>query len=232
MSNVTYLPWVTPDPDADNGALHESVNDSVHVDDSMHVDEPTPIPAEVQFMAAVSVEQAVACDIERDAAVDSLLLDAELERLDSIVIRKLTAGDMSSGEVRVFLVQQGIPELDALRWVERYERLGYVDDERLAEALARAWSERKGKGRGAIASEMRRRHIDPDICNRVLANMSDESEADKALEVALTRARQLGRLDRATAERRLVGFLSRRGFNGSTVRDAVREALDSTRNAG
>ena len=62
--------------------------------------------------------------------------------------------------------------------------------------------------------------------------MSEESEADKALEVALTRARQLGRLDRATAERRLVGFLSRRGFNGSTVRNAVREALDSTRNAG
>lgn len=197
MSNVTYLPWVTPDPDADK----------------VTVPDTTLAP-------------------ESDMAADSLILDAELEKLDGIVIRKLTSGDMSSGEVKVFLVQQGIPELDALRWVERYERLGYVDDERLAEALARAWSERKGKGRGAIASEMRRRHIDPDTCNRVLANMSDESEADKALEVALTRARQLGRLDRATAERRLVGFLSRRGFNGSTVRDAVREALDSTRNAG
>jgi regulatory protein len=197
MSNVTYLPWVTPEPDAEK----------------VTVPDANPAP-------------------ESDMAADSLILDAELEKLDGIVIRKLTSGDMSSGEVKVFLVQQGIPELDALRWVERYERLGYVDDERLAEALARAWSERKGKGRGAIASEMRRRHIDPDICNRVLANMSDESEADKALEVALTRARQLGRLDRATAERRLVGFLSRRGFNGSTVRDAVREALDSTRNAG
>ena len=113
MSNVTYLPWVTPDPDADCTATSASVN----------VEEPTSISTEVPDMAA-----------------DSLLLDAELERLDSIVIRKLTAGDMSSGEVRVFLVQQGIPELDALRWVERYERLGSVDDERLAESLARAWS--------------------------------------------------------------------------------------------
>ena len=217
MSNVTYLPWVTPDPDADN---HAAIDPDIGAETVV-----------AKVVANVSELESSLTEVP-DMAADSLLLDAELERLDSMVIRKLTAGDMSSGEVRVFLVQQGIPELDALRWVERYERLGYVDDERLAEALARAWSERKGKGRGAIASEMRRRHIDPEICNRVLADMSDESEADKALEVAMTRARQLGRLDRETAERRLVGFLSRRGFNGSTVRTAVREALDSTRNAG
>jgi regulatory protein len=79
---------------------------------------------------------------------------------------------------------------------------------------------------------MRRRHISAEICASVLANLDDDSQEAQATELAIARARQLTNLDRATAERRLVGFLSRRGFTGSAVRSAVRTALDSSRNAG
>jgi regulatory protein len=199
MSNVTYLPWVTP--------------------------EPENVPSDV-----VAVEPAPVSDV--DAVAEALIHDDELSKLDSLVIRKLTAGDLSSGEVRVLLIAQGLPELDADRWLARYERLGYVNDQRLAELLVSTWTDRKGKGRGVIAAEMRRRHISAEICASVLADLDDDSQEAQATELAIARARQLTNLDRATAERRLVGFLSRRGFTGSAVRSAVRAALDSSRNAG
>jgi len=199
MSNVTYLPWVTP--------------------------EPENVPSDV-----VAVEPAPVSDV--DAVADALIHDDELSKLDSLVIRKLTAGDLSSGEVRVLLIAQGLPELDADQWLARYERLGYVNDQRLAELLVSKWTDRKGKGRGVIAAEMRRRHISAEICASVLADLDDDSQEAQATELAIARARQLTNLDRATAERRLVGFLSRRGFTGSAVRSAVRAALDSSRNVG
>lgn len=199
MSNVTYLPWVTPEPE-------DSSSDVVAV-------EPAPVS-------------------DVDAVADALIHDDELSKLDSLVIRKLTAGDLSSGEVRVLLIAQGLPELDANRWLERYERLGYVNDQRLAELLVSTWTDRKGKGRGVIAAEMRRRHISAEICASVLADLDDDSQEAQATELAIARARQLTNLDRATAERRLVGFLSRRGFTGSAVRSAVRAALDSSRSTG
>ena len=205
MSNVTYLPWVTPDPD-----------------------EVTP----ASVAAETTTDSASDALSVADAVSDALLHDDALAKLDSMVIRKLTAGDLSSGEVRVLLIAHGLPEVDADQWLERYERLGYVNDQRLAELLVMQWVERKGKGRGLIAAELRRRHISADISAHVLAELDDDSQEDRATELARARARQLSHLDRATAERRLVGFLSRRGFSGSTVRAAVRTALDATPHAG
>jgi regulatory protein len=195
MSNVTYLPWVSPDSDGESSTA----------------------------MAAAE---------RPDEVADALIHDDELSKLDSLVIRKLTAGDLSSGEVRVLLIAQGLPELDADRWLARYERLGYVNDQRLAELLVSKWTDRKGKGRGVIAEEMRRRHISAEICASVLANLDDDSQEAQATELAIARARQLTNLDRATAERRLVGFLSRRGFTGSAARSAIRVALETTLDAG
>ncbi len=220
MSNVTYLPWVTPDPD-------DETNVTVTAEVSAHAD-PGTITEEFDVAIADSTSERSTSDVVADA----LIHDDELAKLDSLVIRKLTAGDLSSGEVRVLLVSQGLPEVDADRWLERYERLGYVNDQRLAELLVSQWAQRKGKGRGVIAAEMRRRHISAEICAHVLADLDDESQEDRATELAISRARQLTHFDRATAERRLVGFLSRRGFSGSAVRAAVRAALDATRNVG
>lgn len=222
MSNVTYLPWVTPEP--------ENVpSDVVAVE---------PVPVAVANAAgdvtSPAGESAPASDVDAvaDAVADALIHDEELSKLDALVIRKLTAGDLSSGEVRVLLIAQGLPELDADRWLARYERLGYVNDQRLAELLVSTWADRKGKGRGAIAAEMRRRHISAEMCASVLAGLDDDSQEAQATELAIARARHLTNLDRATAERRLFGFLSRRGFTGSAARTAVRAALDSSRNVG
>ena len=187
MSNVTYLPWVTPEPES--------------------VQRLEPVP-------------------ETPEDDTDLIGDDDLARLDTLVVRKLAARDMSRGEVRTLLIQQGLPDLDALRWVERYERLGYVSDERLARLIVTTWHDRKGRGHGAIAAEMRRRKIDVGVCSRVLSEVDSSDELERAIDVARERLRRVGKLDREAAERRLVGFLSRRGFSGGIVRVAVRTAFE------
>jgi regulatory protein len=103
--------------------------------------------------------------------------------------------------------------------------LGYLNDERLAVELATRLSERKGQSRSIISRELRRRGVDSAAAEAALDGLDAGAEENQAAELALTRVRQFSRLDDATAERRLVGFLSRRGYTGQVVREATKAAM-------
>ena len=62
---------------------------------------------------------------------------------------------------------------------------------------------------------------------RALSWNRDYEPFARARDLAVKRAAQLSSYDRETAERRLAGYLARRGYSGSTVRAAVQHALAS-----
>lgn len=147
------------------------------------------------------------------------------EELEDALVRKLAYADMSVQEARQWLRDHNAAEVDAHSLIDKCERLGYLNDERLATTLTLRWSERKGKSRGAISSELRQRGISSSHIEQALAEIGDDAEQARATELALARIRQFRSLDDATAERRLTGYLSRRGYSGHIVRQAVREAM-------
>lgn len=149
----------------------------------------------------------------------------DLEALEQSLLRKLNSSDMTVQEVQKWLRERDAAEGDAANIIDKFERIGYLDDDRLATALAQKLSERKGKSRGAIAGELRQRGVRSSSIDLALENIDDDEEAAKAAELACVRVRQFRALDDETAQRRLFGFLSRRGYSGAVVRDAVRTAM-------
>ncbi|GEK81082.1 regulatory protein RecX [Agrococcus baldri] len=101
--------------------------------------------------------------------------------------------------------------------LDRLADEGLVDDAQLAQDLAERLRERKHLGERGIAAELRKRGLDPDAIERSEA----DDELQRAIDAAAERRRRLGSLDDETAERRLAGWLQRRGFGGSTVRTAI-----------
>nr|WP_241249233.1 regulatory protein RecX [Agrococcus sp. KRD186] len=101
--------------------------------------------------------------------------------------------------------------------LERLESEGLVDDAQLAEDLAERLRERKHLGERGIAAELRKRGLDPAVLERA----DQDDELQRAIDAAAERRRRLGSLDDETAERRLSGWLQRRGFGGATVRIAI-----------
>ncbi|GAA3611940.1 regulatory protein RecX [Agrococcus terreus] len=101
--------------------------------------------------------------------------------------------------------------------LDRLEQEGLVDDAQLAHDLAERLRERKHLGERGVAAELRRRGLDPDVLERP----DDGDELERAVEAAADRRRRMGGLDDETAERRLAGFLQRRGFGGGAVRIAI-----------
>jgi regulatory protein len=149
----------------------------------------------------------------------------DAERVEQTLLRKLHSHDMSVREVEIWLNEQFASREEIADWVEKFVRLGYLNDERLASELATRLSERKGQSRSIISRELRRRGIEASAAEAALDNLDAGAEEAQAAELAMTRVRQFSRLDDATAERRLVGFLSRRGYNGQVVREATKAAM-------
>ena len=115
-----------------------------------------------------------------------------------------------------------------LPWVNPEENQPVASPVNAGEATANSHDVPEGVSRlSAITRELRQRGISTALISAAVESIDDDDELHKATELALQRVRQFSRLDDVTAERRLVGFLSRRGYSGDIVRAACKEALSS-----
>ncbi|MCS5720323.1 RecX family transcriptional regulator [Herbiconiux sp. CPCC 205763] len=158
--------------------------------------------------------------------------EERLARVSDTVVRALGRRQLSVLETQELLVAQGATADEAEVLVARYEELGYLDDSALAETLVERLSERNHKSRGVIARELSARKIPGPLVAAALEQLDEGHEFDLALEAALKRIGQLSSYDDTTAERRLVGFLTRRGFASGVVREVTRRAMATRKSVG
>ena len=153
--------------------------------------------------------------------------DRRSTRAGNVAIHQLARRGMSRWELEQVLAKRDVDDATAAAELDRLESVGLVDDAALAVSLVYAMHTRKGSGRAAIEQELRRRHLDDDVIAEAMAEVDADDEQQRATELAVTRARQMTGLDYEVAARRLSGFLGRKGYDGQTVRAAVRVALES-----
>jgi SOS response regulatory protein OraA/RecX len=160
-----------------------------------------------------------------DDELDSADVDISSPDVETALLRALTRRDMSEREVRSWLAARDVAENDVDEWVERMQRLGYVDDLRMATHLVDKLVARGGKGRGVIVQKLTERGIDRATASEAVSHLDDDSQQQQATELAVARASRMGTLTDEAARRRLHGFLARRGFSSTVIREAVHHAL-------
>lgn len=212
MTNVTYLPWVSPEHSGSG-------------DESVEVSSPeAPVQPEVKEFSEVFALAPDSASPEHSDLASVATFD--IDQLENALVRKLHASDMSAREVHTWLSSRDAPEADAQTLIDKFIRLGYIDDQRMARQLVDKLSGRKGKSKNIIVNDLRQRGISSDVISEAVQVIDEDDELEKATALATQRARQFTHLDPATAERRLVGFLTRRGYPSSIVRQACKEALN------
>ncbi|WP_169795873.1 regulatory protein RecX [Curtobacterium ammoniigenes] len=171
-------------------------------------------------------------DVPRASAQASAAIDGNAPALDAaaverLSIRALSRRQLSSSELRAALQRHDTPADAIDAEIARLERVGLLDDHALAGELIDRLRTRKQLGRIALVQALRQRGLPAAVIDEALDadTATDDDEASRVNELAERRAAQLRNLDRATAERRLAGFLQRKGYSGSLVRDAVTRAL-------
>lgn len=141
-------------------------------------------------------------------------------------VRLLARRARSSGELRKELLALGHDHVEVEEVALECETRLYLDDLGLARVLTENLRARKRASRSQIRLKLRERLLPDGVIEEALGELDDDEEHDLLREAATERARKMGSLDRQTAERRLLGFLARRGWSGERAIRVVREVLD------
>jgi regulatory protein len=110
----------------------------------------------------------------------------------------------------------------------RLDSIGLLNDDEFALAEAAAQLRNGSRSSGAVKRRLRQRGVAGDVADAAVASAVDSEgvdDAERCQSAAEKRLRQLRSFDRPTAERRLVGFLMRRGFAPDVVFGTVRRAM-------
>lgn len=146
-------------------------------------------------------------------------------RAHNVSLHALATRGQSLLEIEGRMRSREIPEDVIAAEIERLEGSGLVDDDALAAELVDKYSQRGGLGRRAVADKLRQRKLSPETIERALAVLSADDELEQLREVAESRARSLTKLPADVAKRRLVAYLNRRGYSGSSVYEVAQEVL-------
>jgi regulatory protein len=144
-----------------------------------------------------------------------------------ICLRALTGAPKTRQQLAELLAQRGVPDEAAETVLDRFTEVGLIDDA----AFARAWVSSRQAGRGlarrALSAELRAKGIEPEVAAEAVEAVDDDDERETARRLVDRKVGAMRRLDRATATRRLMGMLARKGYSGGLAAAVVREALDS-----
>jgi regulatory protein len=154
------------------------------------------------------------------------------EQARALCLRLLTARARTRAELAAQLTKRGYPDDVSARVLDRLTDVGLVDDGDFAEQWVRSRRVNAGKGRRALASELRTKGIDDEVIAAALEDIDSDAERSRAEHLVadkLRRERLTDDTDDVKVARRLVGMLARRGYGQSMAFDVVKVALASER---
>jgi regulatory protein len=146
-----------------------------------------------------------------------------------LCLRLLTARARTRAELEGQLAKRGYPDDIAANVLDRLTNVGLVDDADFAEQWVRSRRVNAGKGKRALAAELRNKGVDNDVITEALAGIDAGAERTRAEQLVRDKLRRekLSGDDDARVARRLVGMLARRGYNQTMAFDVVSAELAS-----
>ncbi len=144
-----------------------------------------------------------------------------------VCLRALTGASKTRKQLADLLAKRGVPEDAATRVLDRFTEVGLIDDAAFAAAWVTSRQAGRGLARRALTAELRAKGVDGEVAAAAVAEVDPQDEWDTARRLVERKLPSMRRLDRVTAERRLVGMLARKGYGGGLAGWVVREALDA-----
>lgn len=141
-------------------------------------------------------------------------------------MRLLTARARTRAELAGQLKKRGYPDEVSAKVLDRLAEVGLVDDADFAERWVQLRRANAGKGKRALAAELRTKGLDDDAIAVALDGLDASAEHGRAVKLVRTRLRRENLDgDHAKVARRLAGMLARRGYSETICLDVVKTEL-------
>lgn len=127
--------------------------------------------------------------------------------------------DRTEAELRKKLLESEYPEdlaKDAIAYVKSFH---YVDDARYADCYVRLRGE--GKSRGKLLAELQQKGVDRELASQVLSEYEGERDEPQMIRELMQRRHYDPQTASLQEQRRMYGYLMRRGFQSTDIFKAI-----------
>lgn len=177
-----------------------------------------------EFACAVSLDRALGLKKGLQlslAQIAELKQEGDVDLAYQRAARYLGVRPRSESEMTTYLAEKGYAEEIAAEVIARLRSHGYVDDA----AFARFWVDNRTRfrprGTRALRYELRRKGLDNPTIDEALEEQDEDAAAWAAAE---PKAARWAELPREEFDKKLIGFLARRGFNYGICRRVAERA--------
>lgn len=161
-----------------------------------------------------------------DSLQDRLSAAADIEAAFRTALRSLELRGFARNDLARRLVRKGHTRAAVEAALERVAALGLLDDAAFARSFVQSRAAR-GRGPTRLVRDLLAMGVERRIIDRAIASElpEDRDQSSVPLALATKRAAQLGTLSRQTKRRRLLAYLSRRGFSGREITEMVERVV-------
>ncbi len=146
------------------------------------------------------------------------------QRARNVLLHQLARSAKSTQQLRKILENREIPSEIAERVLERFTEVGLIDDQAYAETIVNSRRNFKGLSKSAIKRELNEKGVPSAFIETAIESITAEDDFEAAKQLAARRIRQMSSLTREVRERRLAGYLGRKGYPSSVVFAAIKFA--------
>jgi len=132
----------------------------------------------------------------------------------------------SEQEVRQNLIKHDVIGDNLNRVIERLQYNGYIDDKRFAQIWVENRNEHRPRSKRMLAYELRQHGIEQNTIEQITDGLD---EYDLAQQAARKQVQKYKKLEWIDFQKKLLGFLSRRGFNYQTSKLIVDQTWEELR---
>jgi regulatory protein len=192
-----------------------------------------------EFLCGAAYEVVVAEQLKSGTLIDDALRHRLADADNAWLARQYALSLLGSrararGELIDRLRRKGFDESATSHAISEVARIGLIDDHAFAELWVRDRLRLRPRGGSALVSELTRKRVAPDVARAAVARVMEMESVDEAvlcMDAARrwydTRSSGSAAGDLVRTQRRLHGYLVRRGYPHAAVSAAVRAVLRS-----
>jgi regulatory protein len=185
--------------------------------------EMATVSAEIIDRLRLSIGRTIDAKVEQAMLHESTVLETYDRALNLLAFRA-----RSQKELKRRLMQKGgeAPIIDEA--IARLDAAGLLNDADYAKQLTRAKGIVGGMSRRRLQQEMAKRGVGREIADDAIAEVMTEEAVDEAAvaeQAARKKLKSLRSADPETRQRRLYGYLARRGYESDDIRRAIQTVL-------
>lgn len=162
-----------------------------------------------------------------DESPRQLSPERQEQRARNVLLYQLARSAKSAHQLRQILEKREIDSEIAEAVIQRFIEVGLIDDKLFAETIVNSRRKFKGSSKSVIKRELVEKGVGSELIEDVVSEITADDELATATELAIKRIPRLVTLERDVRQRRLFGYLSRKGYGSNVVLAACKAAEDS-----